>query len=134
MPILKLVIFNNSKSQKCKLLGSKVYILDFFWDDFPYYTNLQPLPNTFPIYHCLILTNGDTTYEDPGFSGRVLGLAGLEPLHVLPAALLELRQVGHVHRPGHCDQARAGGDWLAGEVGGRGGWGLGIHCYFTSNF
>ena len=70
-----------------------------------------------------------TLYKDPGYSGLILGLAGLEPLHVLPAALLELRQVGHVYRPGHSDQARAGGDWLAGKVGGRGWWGLG-HCPF----
>ena len=39
MPILKLEIFQNSKSQKCKLWGQpfleKVYILIFFYDGFP---------------------------------------------------------------------------------------------------
>ena len=41
MPILKLEIFQNSKSQKCKLWArpppflEKVYILIFFYDGFP---------------------------------------------------------------------------------------------------
>ena len=48
MPILKLEIFQNSKSQKCKLWGQpppfleKVYILNFFYDGFPKYPVKYP--------------------------------------------------------------------------------------------